>query len=336
MSSTLMEFALTAGEESQFRRDGYVAVRNAFSAEIADEVRNEVLRTLVVEQNAVLDDPGTPRLTVSRRANPVFAKMNTARLLAAIDAVAGPGLWDKSHLDTHGNFWVTFPGFHGRRWEPPMGVGRWHIDLGFDSRTEYDLSDGNCALVTAILITNSNAGGGATVALKGSHRLVGRLLAMAERAVPRWQITAFCESYLSRWSLAEQVVELTGAKGDVVLMHPLLVHSASANTGTEIRIMTNTGVGQIRPRHLNGGPGQSLIEECLSAAIADIKPSAGRTALVRGMLWLNWIMWKCRYFVHGRLPKFIEAPLPVWRLVPERALRAVCAAVAHTIARTVR
>lgn len=39
-----------------------------------------------------------------------------------------------------------------------------------------------------------------------------------------------------------QVIENTGAAGDIILLHPLVLHVASANTGRVPRLLLSSGV----------------------------------------------------------------------------------------------
>ena len=48
----------------------------------------------------------------------------------------------------------------------------------------------------------------------------------------------------SRWwiGIPLQVVENTGAAGDVILLHPLVLHVAAPNAGTEPRFLLSGGI----------------------------------------------------------------------------------------------
>lgn len=327
------QLSLTADQHEQFRRDGYVAIKGAFSGDVSRRCNEAILDALTKEQQVDLERPATARYGVGRRAGAVFDEMVTDRLTSAFDELAGPGRWNREHLETHGNFWITFPGFHGTQWKPPVGTGRWHIDLGFESRDAFAIEDGNCAFVAAFLITPSHENGAPTVALRGSHHTVARLLWSSDRPVPRFTMVAFCEGYAT--TRGEDVVQLVGEAGDVVLLHPYLVHAASANTISTLRVMSNTGVGLTGPRRV--GPqdgGRSVIEEI----IVEDRPDVGdaRRILLRGVLAVNHRLWKWRYAVSGQLPSFVEPSLPLWRKVPERLLRRICASLSDLALALVR
>lgn len=61
----------------------------------------------------------------------------------------------------------------------------------------------------------------------------------------------------------ESFHEMTGKVGDVILLHPLMLHSASKNGLRNIRIITNPPVSLLEPFNFNRGPREddySLVE----------------------------------------------------------------------------
>lgn len=326
--------ALSSLDLAEFETTGLVAIPGAFSDDTAKRCEHVILEALRTESGVNLSDPGKVRHSVSRRAHPEFDAILTPRVAEAFDTLAGQDLWNKDHLATHGNFWVTFPGFHGDEWKVPSGHGRWHIDLGYESRESFVLSDGNCAFVAAFLITDSRRDGAPTVAIPGSHRLIARILHLAQRPVGRFEMVAFCEGYATSPSIAQTVVQMTGKAGDVVIMHPLLIHCASAHVGSSLRILSNTGIGLRGGRRLaDTDMDRSVIEESIRNSIGTLQAGGVRSALVRLLLVTNHRLWTWRYAVSGKLPSLQEPELPLRRRIPERMLRGVCAALSSLIVR---
>ena len=103
------------------------------------------------------------------------------------------------------------------------------------------------------------AGGGSTAVVSGSHRAVARLLAAHPRGGLHY-MRLFVEAHLVAWRAAllsgragrprpagpRQAIEDTAAggvaPGDVLLMHPLLVHSSSENYTGAVRLAFNVPV----------------------------------------------------------------------------------------------
>lgn len=69
-------------------------------------------------------------------------------------------------------------------------------------------------------------------------------------------------SHLKEIQNCSRFVELTGEAGDVILLHPLMLHSASKNRTRVPRIITNPPVGLKEPFNFNrSNPGEySLVE----------------------------------------------------------------------------
>ena len=73
------------------------------------------------------------------------------------------------------------------------------------------------------MLTNIRPGGGGTALLRGSHRTVAAMLHDGTRVRP----AALAQAEL-RAHGAGAAVEATGRAGDLLVMHPLLVHAPSA------------------------------------------------------------------------------------------------------------
>jgi hypothetical protein len=327
-----MNTTLSDEQLATFREDGYLVVRNAFDPELGRECAQRVLEALEREQKVDLNAPSKARYVLGRRSGEPFDGLATPRLLSVMDALLGADAWDRRHMTSHGAFFVTFPGFHGAVWKAPIGVGRWHIDLGYETIDAFHLKQGNCALVPVLLLTPSRVDGAATLAVRGSHRLVARMLRRAHWPVKRWQAVAFCEALMMQPSWQSKIVQLVGEAGDVVFLHPHVIHCASANVTSHVRIMCNTGVGLIGDRLWDAPMPPSEVDELIKAAVADIEPSVRSALKLRACLLLNYGLWKMRYAVHGNLPDTVDKPATPWRGQIEKMIRPVSASLAAAIA----
>jgi hypothetical protein len=95
---------LTDDELDRFVRDGAVLLKGAFSSELAVECRRRLWAATGCDEH----DPTTwtrPVIRIEYRADaPFAAAVNTARLRAAFDQLAGPGRWlPRSTLGTSPN-----------------------------------------------------------------------------------------------------------------------------------------------------------------------------------------------------------------------------------------
>lgn len=120
---------------------------------------------------------------------------------------------------------------------------------------------------TLALLANVEPKGGGTQVLSGSHRLVhawfqkhpppataksGELRnllrahpyvdALLSPGETERRIAQFMRSTEDHEGVPLQVIELTGSPGDVILLHPLLMHAAAPNNSDEPRLMISGGV----------------------------------------------------------------------------------------------
>ena len=110
------------------------------------------------------------------------------------------------------------------------------------------------ALLVIPLWTDIVAGGGGTYICPGAIPTVAKHLyenpeGVSPRMTPRAQNPEFVQEQGLKWfnDLAasmpdEAFVEATGVVGDVYLLHPLMLHSASNNQLRKVRVITNPPV----------------------------------------------------------------------------------------------
>jgi ectoine hydroxylase-related dioxygenase (phytanoyl-CoA dioxygenase family) len=190
----------------------------------------------------------------------------------AFDAVAGAGLVAAldTLLGTHGwqrpRHWgvplVTFPS-RTAPWDVPHA--QWHLDFPACSAGP-DL----VGLRVLAFLAPVRPHGGGTVVLVGSHRLVRSVIArcdpharvhsaevrrMFAQSAP-WlrdllapaapdapeRIQRFMDEGAEIDGAHVRVVELTGAPGEVIIMHPWVLHAPAANCGTMPRFMVSESI----------------------------------------------------------------------------------------------
>lgn len=110
------------------------------------------------------------------------------------------------------------------------------------------------------------------------------------RMTPRGEPT-FCKEVDLAWfnalaSSCDNFVEATGKVGDVYLMHPLMLHSASSNALRNVRIITNPPVSLSEPfRFHREDSNYSLVEQMTRRVLngrnlEEWKPTAPREGVV--------------------------------------------------------
>jgi hypothetical protein len=235
-------------------------VSAAFSVEEAAAMRAAVWRELA-NVGILRDDASTwtkerPERLQGVKADPVFLAVGSARLLNAIDTVLeGQTYETPKHW---GAIFLAFPSHS--TWSVPSDG--WHIDANYLSA----LSPPAGVRIHALFGDVVPRGGGSLI-VSGSHRLVHthfkdhpprpgahgvdyrKLLRShpyirdlhtdgdaADRA------TRFVDRIEEHGGVLLQVVENTGAAGDVILLHPLVLHVAAPNNGNAPRFLLSGGV----------------------------------------------------------------------------------------------
>jgi hypothetical protein len=171
-----------------------------------------------------------------------FEQVGNAAVCGAVDDLLGAGNWQRP--ERWGSLLVTFPESRSR-WEVPCS--NWHLDFpASPSRSGLD----GVRIFTCL--AELPAGGGGTVFVAGSHRLIQSLAREGEhprsadarmrliRAHP-W-VKALCSRdekldrvrrFMSEGTTIDgvevRVVEIIGEAGDVVLVHPMMLHAPALN-----------------------------------------------------------------------------------------------------------
>jgi hypothetical protein len=223
---------LNSQQLQSFIADGFVRIDNAFSAELAKEVRTILWNDLPGHSN----DPATwnqPVVRLGMYNHPPFVEAaNTDVLHAAFDQLVGKGKWIPCM--SMGTFPVRFPSTYD-----PGDTG-WHVDASFPGTdpTDYfnwriNIHSKGRALLMLFLFSDVTEFDAPTKILKGSHIDIARLLKPEGDAG-----LTFMELAMKLPELSGKVEILaTGKAGTVYLCHPFLVHGAQQHHGTEPKFM---------------------------------------------------------------------------------------------------
>lgn len=243
-----------------FRAHGWARVRQAFEARAAAAMQ-EVVWAGLAHQGVQRDDPST--WTIERPANlqrlkadPVFEAVGSRRLLATIDAILGTRDYEKPK--NWGAVFVAFPG--EGEWQVP--ASGWHTDANYRSQLWPPKG-----VQIHSLFGDVAPRAGATLVLSGSHRLIHqwfkdnpappgapsaemRKLLQGHPYIrdlhaagdPEARIARFLDRVEEVDGVPLQVIENSGAAGDVLLLHPLLLHVAALNTGSAPRFLLSGSI----------------------------------------------------------------------------------------------
>ncbi|KAF4623510.1 hypothetical protein D9613_001664 [Agrocybe pediades] len=251
---------LTSEQVEFFLENGYVIIKNAFTREQAAEWTKDLWFRLNLDP---ADKSGwdRERIHLPRKKSEKVATFAPKAWAAIKDLVGGE---DRIHKDasTWGDSFIVNLGTE--EWEktkeplPPQDLDNWHVDGDFF--IHYLDSPEQALLVIPIYSDIEPMGGGTMICPDGIDIIANYLAKHPEgvRVTPLsfTPSTSKFEDYKDDpgyWSHLNEIkkcsrfVEMTGEVGDVVLMHPLMMHSASKNHLRVPRIITNPPVSLVKP-----------------------------------------------------------------------------------------
>lgn len=244
---------LSPDQRQEFDRFGLLRLPQAVPAADAEWMRERIWEFLTDEQAMSRHDPATwseapPKGFQELTRGGAFAAMAADSVLDACRELGA----DPHSVSHWGRPLLTFP--RPGSWTVPTAA--WHIDGGIGP---------NPGLTVFCHLHRVEPGGGGTVVLAGSHRLVARLMCAAAQTgkagqplasrVLKAKLGADQPWLRALWSadvrrttgyrdaativdgVPIKVTELTGEPGDVVIMNTQTFHAPAPNVRTEPRMM---------------------------------------------------------------------------------------------------
>jgi hypothetical protein len=220
-----------------FIRDGYVAIRGAFSPDTAAACR-AVIWDALAGRGIRRDDQSTWTRPVANvpcpEGEPFAAAGDAPALMAAYDELIGPGRW-RRRGGVGGLVPVKFPS------EEYPGAG-YHIEGSYEGPGGYwaNVRSRARGLLALFLFSDVGPDDSPTRLICGSHLYIPRLLA------PFGEAGTLSDDIAGTWQpslLCRPVAHATGQAGDVFLCHPFVVHTATwPHRGTQPRMMAQPAV----------------------------------------------------------------------------------------------
>ncbi|KZT09288.1 uncharacterized protein LAESUDRAFT_735537 [Laetiporus sulphureus 93-53] len=251
---------LTPDEIEFFMENGYIIIKQAFTKEKAAEWTKDMWVRLGLDPNDKstwdrerIHMPWHKRESVSTFAPKAWDAM--CDLLGGEERIDGrSSSWGDSFIVNLGTPELEGPD----KYVAPQDLDNWHVDGDFF--VHFLDSPEQAMLVIPLFSDIKPRGGGTYISPDGIDLIAPYLAAHPEGVLPTG--LSFTPSTSTApepkddpgyWSHLKEIrrckrfVEVTGEIGDVVLMHPLMLHSASKNHLREVRVITNPPVGLREP-----------------------------------------------------------------------------------------
>jgi hypothetical protein len=238
---TKVREVLTPDLLQEYHREGAVRLRGAVPVRDAEAMAATLLRKIEARPK-----PGARPSQLSSRTGE-FDAMASPTVRAVFNEILGD--WEEPD-----HWGLPLVSFHTGEAEWDVPHQQWHIDLG--ARPQ----DPRLARLFVVLATSRPTGGG-TGYIAGSHRLIEPQMQAAARALPSaevrkalaarspWfaaltsrpsgedRVRRFMEEGSELDGVPVRVCEMLGDPGDVIVMHPLMMHSPMPNVLTTPRMM---------------------------------------------------------------------------------------------------
>lgn len=258
---------LTTAEKEQFLQHGFIRVKNCFTRDQAEKITGNVWTRLGM-------DPEDKTTWTALRTNmPSHNRFDAAefapRAWAAICELCG----GEERILPESRYWrdslivnLGSPEFEGKDVKPQDLQG-WHVDGDF---FVHYLDSAEQGLLVIPLFTDIKPGGGGTaICPEAIPKMAKHLYDHPEGVSPRMRPRAHPDfvgdqphGFLNDVAKScEEFAEAAGECGDVFLLHPLMLHSASTNPLRHLRIITNPPISLREPFQFHRQAGDySLVE----------------------------------------------------------------------------
>ncbi len=280
--ATKTDNTLTQAEINHFIEKGHIILRDCFPRELAAEWREFAYKRLGYAPDSSLQDALASGLLQPRMhlpsMNRVPIKAVAPRAWRAIcELLGGEARIGTSEPSWGDGFIINFALGADSPWQPPSPeIGGWHKDGDF---FRHFLDSPEQGLLTIVVWSDIYPkSGGTFVACDSVQHVARRLYEHPEGLLP--------SGFGGLIDKCEDFVEITGQAGDVVLLHPFILHAASQNPSGRARFITNPPVHLKEPMNFNRenpddfSPVELGVLHGLEKKRLDFKPTVPRERLV--------------------------------------------------------
>jgi hypothetical protein len=267
---------LTAEQIEHFLQNGYVTVHDCFRESFAKDWRRLAFQRLGYDprnpdtwQEQRIHLPGMNRVEIASFAPKAWGAI--CDLLGGEKRIADNPTWSDGFI-------INFNLGAGEPWQAPSReVGGWHKDGDF---FRHFLDSPEQGLLTIVIWSDILPKSGGTFIAPDSIQHIARLLLKNPQGL--LPDVGFGK-HIDRCS---KFLELTGKTGDVVLLHPYMLHSASRNPSGRPRFITNPPIALREPmcfgreQMSDHSPVELAVLKSLGVERLEFKPTAPRERIV--------------------------------------------------------
>lgn len=271
---------LTEADISHFLEKGHLILRDCFPRALAEEWQTFAFKRLGYDP----EDPTTwaePRVHLPTMNRAPIQEVAPRAWNAICDLLGGEDRITNARSDSKpawgDGFIINFALGAETPWQPPSPeVGGWHKDGDF---FRHFLDSPEQGLLTIVVWSDIYPkSGGTFVACDSVQYVAQHLYAHPEGVLP--------SGFRGIIDRCKDFVEITGNAGDVVLLHPFILHAASQNPSKRARFITNPPVSLKEPMNFNRenpedfSPVELAVLRGLGKERLDFKPTAPRERIV--------------------------------------------------------
>jgi hypothetical protein len=252
-----MPNVLASSQIDEFIETGVTILRDAFPAEVAARCRERVWQASGLRP----DQPTTWTKPVvhlqEAYCDGPFPEVLTPAISGAMDDLLGAGRYRQ--LTSYGWWPISFPGFEKPPWRAP--VAGWHVD---GQHFHHRLDSSNQGLLPLFIFSQIQPGDGGTSYLEGSHVTTAKVLQSAE---PAGLDAITVSTQAAAAADKSRALEGIGNPGDVLFLHPFMVHARSPNTGPRVRFICNPCIALHERIRIEPGGERTPLERSIIRAI---------------------------------------------------------------------
>jgi hypothetical protein len=234
---------LSAAQVDHFINRGYVSVPDCFSRDLAKELTDRAFLRLGYDR----DDPSTwikPRIHMALGRKDDFETFSPKAFAAAADLVGGADRIKRPAMFHPEGFIINFSEGADRPWEPPSTQSPgWHKDGNW---FHHFLDSPEQGLLMIFIYSDIKPRGGGTFGALDSIGVVARFMAERPEGLDPSQF-----SFKTLANECHDFIEWTGNAGDVVLVHPFMLHAVSQNHSGIPRFIINPALSLAEPMNFN-------------------------------------------------------------------------------------